>query len=258
MQHQTPNPFDSARLADGYATARPAVHPRVISLVRQHLNWERKANTALDVGCGAGLSTAPLSTLAHRCFGIEPSVEMLLRSPLVAPGARFAAGAAEALPIESGAIDLMTCAGSLNWADLSKFFPEARRVLAPRGRLVIYDFAQGANSPSTAALAGWHAEFKGRWPSPPCQRIVPAELPLAAHGLRLDHQEPFDVSLTVSRDFYLRYAMTETNVEDAIARGVAEEEIRDWCSATLEPVFAGEAREIVFRGFVAYASRSSA
>ena len=246
------NPFDSARLAAGYASARPAVHPRVIELVERHFNLQRRVRNALDVGCGAGLSTVPLASLAENCYGVEPSTAMLRLSRQVAPAARFAAGAAEAIPFRTGSIDLMTAAGSLNWADLTRFFPEAHRVLAAHGQLVIYDFSQGANSPETRALADWHQAFKSRYPSPPCQSIVPQQLPLGQHGFQLQHQEPFAVALTVDAPFYLNYAMTETNVDAAIRRGVPEGEIRLWCQSTLDPVFAGRPRDIIFQGFVAY------
>ena len=65
-------------------------------------------------------------------------------------------------------------------------------------------------------------------------------------------EEPFAVALTVDAPFYLNYAMTETNVDAAIRRGVPEGEIRLWCQSTLDPVFAGRPRDIIFQGFVAY------
>lgn len=250
------NPFDSPRLAAGYASARPAVHPKVIELVQRHLKLKRRVNNALDVGCGAGLSTRPLTALAENCFGVEPSVAMLRLSARVAPAARFAAGKAEEIPFRTGAIDLMTAAGSLNWADLGRFFPEAHRVLTRCGQLIIYDFSQGANSPETQALAHWHCEFKTRYPSPPCQAIVPRQLRLAEHGFRLDQQQPFALAIPVEPDFYLDYAMTETNVEAAIRRGVPESEIRSWCQSTLDAVFAGRGRDVVFQGFLAYISKA--
>jgi hypothetical protein len=52
-------------------------------------------------------------------------------------------------------------------------------------------------------------------------------------------------------EFYLDYAITETNVSSAIAAGTPEAEIREWCCATLAPVFEGRPREVLFRVYTA-------
>ena len=50
--------------------------------------------------------------------------------------------------------------------------------------------------------------------------------------------------------------MTETNVDAAIRRGVPESEIRSWCHSTLDAVFLGRGRDVVFQGFLAYISKA--
>jgi hypothetical protein len=53
-------------------------------------------------------------------------------------------------------------------------------------------------------------------------------------------------------DAYLRYMLSETNVEHAIARGAASaEQVRDWCRETLRAVFAGDEVTVVIPGYVA-------
>ena len=49
--------FDTPETAKGYARNRPYFHPHVIGRVKSYLNPAEKLNAALDVGCGAGLST---------------------------------------------------------------------------------------------------------------------------------------------------------------------------------------------------------
>ena len=120
--------FASPTLAAGYARSRPAVHPRVIDRVRRHLGVSERLRCAVDIGCGAGLSTRPLADVARTAVGIEPLEPMLAWTREVATDSKFVVGLAESLPLESGSADLMTAAGSLNYADLGKFFPEARRV----------------------------------------------------------------------------------------------------------------------------------
>ena len=72
-----PSLFDSPEMALGYAKCRPAVHPEVINLVRERLNITGPVSRALDLGCGAGLSTAALQRLAPKPVGIEPFHAML-------------------------------------------------------------------------------------------------------------------------------------------------------------------------------------
>ena len=91
--------YNSARLATGYAFARPAVHPLVIERIVAHGTLAaRSIGCALDVGCGAGRSTAALTAAARTIVGIEPAADMLAHRRAVAPGASFVLGRAEDLP----------------------------------------------------------------------------------------------------------------------------------------------------------------
>ena len=77
------------------------------------------------------------------------------------------AGAAEAIPVHAGSIDLITAAGSLNYADLDLFFLEAARVLRADGRLLVYDFEPGRSFRDSTALDDWFRAFIARYPWPP-------------------------------------------------------------------------------------------
>lgn len=252
--------FDSPEMAAGYASARPAVHPLIIELIRAHLRLAEPVEAALDVGCGAGLSTRALQAIARHCVGIDPSEAMIGCSRAGVPGAQFLVGRAEAMPVPSQSVDLITAAGSLNFADLDLFFPEAARVLRPGGVLIIYDFSEGRSFRGSPSLDEWYAEFWRRYPPPPDygRDINEATLRHCSGGLGLDHYEDFEVGLELSPEFYLKYIMTETNVAHAVRSGTSKEIIRAWCEETLRPVFGGRAREVLFRGYVAYLSRFEA
>jgi ubiquinone/menaquinone biosynthesis C-methylase UbiE len=203
------------------------------------------------VGCGAGVSTKALEDFANHSIGLEPVEAMLEWSRLAAPRASFLAGAAEALPIEAGSIDLITAAGSLNYVDLARFFEEAARVLAGEGRLLVYDFEPGRS------LDAWFSGFTARYPSPPHEgRVLDPEI-LAEHasGFKLDGEERFEIGMTLDVDFYAEYMMTETNVAFAVGKGVSREEIRSWCAETLAPFWGQSEREVVFRGYYAWLAR---
>ncbi|HXY39204.1 MAG TPA: class I SAM-dependent methyltransferase [Vicinamibacteria bacterium] len=246
--------FSSAATADGYARARPPIHAWVVERLAERLRLAGRVRRALDLGCGAGLSTAPLGQLAGTCLGIEPVAAMLRLAPAVAPLADFAVARAEALPVLSASIDLVTAAGSLNYvSDLDASLREVRRVLAPGGALAVYDFGQGRTCREAPALGRWFGEFEHRYPLPPdsARHLDPLALSTLATGFRLQDSLEFERGVAFSAGRYLDYLMSEANVPMAVERGIREEEIRAWCARTLRPVFASGTREVVFRGYLA-------
>lgn len=244
--------YSSANMASGYAQWRPPVHERVMQRVRDHLQLRAKVTRALDVGCGSGLSTAALEPVAEVRVGIEPAEPMVRYASLVAPRAHAVVGRAEELPFGNQSFQLMTAAGSLNYVDLERFFDEARRVLAHGGHLVVYDFGPGRSFRDSPALDDWYTEFEKRYPFPPASSIDPETLNAGDHAIRRERCEFFETAIAMKPDFYLEYALTETSVAAAVARGVPYSEIRDWCAATLPAVFGGPSREVVFRGYILF------
>lgn len=248
--------YRSERLAAGYAFDRPPVHEQILAPVR----LVRPARRALDVGCGAGVSTTALAPLAEHLIGLEPAPAMLAHAGTVAPDARFVAGAAEALPFAAATFDLVSAAGSLNYTRVPAALAEMARVLTPDGVILVYDFSAGRHSPAGDALADWFVSFEQRFPWPPGWRpLAVRELPLARSGLRLLDDTDLDVRLPMTLDAYLRYVLSEVNVDSAIERGVVRsEEAQDWCRRTLTGVFAGNELTVVFPGYLAVLASTGA
>jgi SAM-dependent methyltransferase len=247
--------YDSERLAGAYAFDRPPVHEQILRSVR----LARQADQALDVGCGAGLSTAALAPLARRVVGLEPVPAMLAHHRTVAPQAGFVIGRAERLPFAGGSFDLVTAAGSLNYADFPSALAEIARVLTPDGTFLLYDFSPGRRSAGDDKLERWFGSFEQRFPWPPGrQPLEVRELPLAAYGLQLLDFTDVETRLPMDVDAYLRYALSETNVENSVATGACSpEEARDWCQATLESVFTDGPATVLIAGHVATLARAA-
>ena len=246
------NIYESARMAAGYAFSRPAVHPHVIRKIREDLRLEGPVGRALDIGCGAGLSTAALAPLARTVVGLEPVPSMLAHRHAVAPRASFVAARAEQLPFAAGSFDVVTAAGALNYVDLGLFLPDLARVLTARGVMVIYDFSAGRRLRESDALDAWYAEFERRYPPKPGYEMDVRELEYARAGLTLVAFERFEVAVPMTMSQYVPYAMSETGVELAVARGVPEAEIRTWCESTLAGVLGEAPRDVLFDAYVAY------
>jgi ubiquinone/menaquinone biosynthesis C-methylase UbiE len=249
------SPFDQTSIAAGYAKFRPPMHRQMIQCVREDMNLPMPFpfRRALDLGCGSGLSTEALSSLANDRIGLEPVEEMLRWSGTVAPGAHFLAGRAEAIPLRSQSVDLITAAGSLNYADLFKAVKEAARVLEPNGLLVVYDFQPGRSFRDSPDLDQWFAEFVSRYPWPPdeAQEVSPEILQQVADDFHMERHNNVRIGIPLALEFYIEYMLTETNVASAMRNGTPAPEIRSWCEETLRPVWDGKNREILFSGYYA-------
>lgn len=249
------NPFGDALMAAGYAAARPPVHPHVVGLLGEWLG-SRRPTVAADLGCGAGLSTRPLLELARTCVGFDPAEAMVRAARRLVPEARLMTAAAEAIPLKDATIDLLTAAGSLNYAwDLDAVWSEARRVLAPDGLFAVYDFATARSfaDGDATALSTWFDAFLERYPraASPAIPLSPAILAERAIGFRLARGEDFALPLRLSPESYVAYMLTETNVQAAMRGGTPLDEIRAWCSSTVATVFGGRVRSVLFCGYLA-------
>lgn len=247
------NLFGTSDLASGYATARPPVHPEILRRFRQQRQAPIYAR-ALDVGCGAGLSTRALTPYAKHAIGIEPAESMLHQARKAGITASLVTARGEGLPFGDHTIDFMTAAGSLNYTDgLQEFFREARRVFTPRnGGMLVYDFSQGRN----AALEPWFETFMTRYPKAKdnARPLDPIAIQSQAVGtFNLVWHEYFQIPLSLDHEAYVNYMMTETNVAYAVSQGLATaSEIRDWCRQTLRPTFERDPQQqVLFNGYMA-------
>jgi SAM-dependent methyltransferase len=251
------NVYESPRMAAAYAFSRPPVHPRIIERIHADLRIERPVRRALDIGCGAGRSTAALEPIARHVVGLEPARGMLAHWRAVAPRASFVAARAERLPFAAGSFDIVTAAGSLNYVDLGRFLPDLGRVLAADGVMAVYDFSAGRRLRGSGALDAWYAEFERRYPPKPGYDMDVKALGYETAGLTLVAFEPFDVAVPMTIGQYVPYAMSETGVELAVARGGPEADIRTWCEATLSGILDDQPRDVLFDAYVAYVRHAS-
>ncbi len=119
----------------------------------------------LDVGCGTGalLRMAAQRFPAATRTGIDPAERMIEGATQADPTARLHVAAAERLPFDDGAFDLVLSTNSFhNWSDQSAGIAEIGRVLAEDGALVLVDpFALGALR-AWAALVGKRRRMRTR------------------------------------------------------------------------------------------------
>ena len=130
--------------------------PAVIERLRASAVPVRRA---IDVGCGAGISTRALVDAGFDTLAIEPSAPLLAIARKTAPGARFTLGSVYDVALEPCQA-VLALGEALTYhardvnadARLRAFFERAARALAPRG-LLIFDLIEAEGPPLDAR--GW-------------------------------------------------------------------------------------------------------
>ena len=105
----------------------------------------RAGDRALDLGCGEGDFTAELARAGARPVGIDVARAALERAQARHPGLDFRLAPIDGpLPLEDGSFDLVWASEVIEHiADTARWLSEARRVLAPGGRLLLTTPAHG-------------------------------------------------------------------------------------------------------------------
>jgi SAM-dependent methyltransferase len=242
--------FDHERVAEGYATARPYLHPEVFARVGRLLDAGAPVARALDVGCGTGLSSVALRALAREVVGVDGSVAMVRRARRVA-GVRYAASVAEALPFADGSFDLVVACGAIDWVDRARFLPEAARLLRRGGALVPLDFGDRGDSDEVPALEEWYRRvFVARFPFPPTRDPIVSGEEASRHGFTAPVRYDFESSWSFTPRQYASFLMTESSIVAAVEYGTRRaSEIDAWLESEVGRLFGDAARRVRFGGY---------
>jgi len=123
----------------------------------------------LDIGCGTGRFTHPLSErFQARVIGIDPSLKMLeaARSKPSSTRVEIRRASAEELPMQNGSADLVFMSMTLHHlADRPRAARECRRVLRGQGRLIIRNATRDSLYPQARFFRGFQAIVETELPS---------------------------------------------------------------------------------------------
>jgi ubiquinone/menaquinone biosynthesis C-methylase UbiE len=97
----------------------------------------RQGLDVLDLGAGTGKLTRTLADAGHRITAIDSSERMLSVLSAALPQVRALVATAEALPLATGSIDVVTVAQAWHWLKQPAAAQECARVLRPGGLLAI-------------------------------------------------------------------------------------------------------------------------
>lgn len=136
--------------AVSYMTARPTYPEKLFNYIasynQEHNPSGNFAGTkGLDIGCGPGEATAPLTKVVDYITGLDPSQVMIKAASEKyknIPNVSFTLGSdqtfANQFPVRS--LDLITVAQAIHWFEFPEFFLNAHKVLKPNGTLAFWGY----------------------------------------------------------------------------------------------------------------------
>ena len=174
---------DFPRIEEEFAAALgESLHPRGPELLYDLVREMElpPGSAAVDVGCGDGRHSFRLAErFGFSVVGVDP----VPQHGEPAPGVRFAAGTAEALPLDEETVHLVWCRDVLlHVADLDRAYAEFHRVLRPGGRALVYQMFAGARLEPREAEWLWQTLGIVPTSGDPAR----TESAIAAAGLKVD------------------------------------------------------------------------
>jgi ubiquinone/menaquinone biosynthesis C-methylase UbiE len=162
--------YDKSNIAATYDAARsyrPEVLQQWMDLVARHA--PSPLNVIVDLGCGTGRFTQPLSDrLNADVVGFDPSEKMLAAARRKSHGPRveFKQLRGETLPIGDGAADMVFMSMVLHHLpDPARTAQECRRILRPGGRVCLRNGTREAEIPQSPFFPGMQQLIEQTLPS---------------------------------------------------------------------------------------------
>lgn len=123
-----------------------------------------------DCATGSGQAAQALSAYSDTVVASDQSRAQLANAPRE-NSVHYVQALAEAMPLASHTVDLVTVAQALHWFDFERFYAEVRRVLKPHGRIAAWTYSFLSVSPQLgpdidAAIRWFYHDVIGPyWPS---------------------------------------------------------------------------------------------
>lgn len=228
------NPYNSDIVASLYD--RPEIlYSTIVEKYREKLPKNNNFKLALDIGCGTGISSFALKTMAEKIIGIDASLHML-KQAISDEQIDYLHASSEDIPFQDNYFDLLTVFVAFHFFDKKKFLLEAARVLKDDGKMFIaYTHFIGIQ---TDQYKDWlkNSFYKKYPPTPVIRSAFPKEF-LDDSFPALDEQS-FPITTPVNLEDMVNLLMTMSGPCEELKKFKSTaNEIKEWLTKELKNFF---------------------
>ena len=190
------------------------IHPKEV--FDTIVGFTKKHNISLelvvDIGCGSGQSSLPLSNYCQQVVGIDISSEQIKNATInntSAANVTYQVASADKLPFENESISMVTCGQAWHWLDPLVVNPEILRVLRKPGCLAIYGHTIPViqKEPCAEIISEFYSQtLNGYWHSN--RKLVDNRLDGVSLPIPLTERVDLEVHTQTSIDAYFGYIDT--------------------------------------------------
>jgi len=250
--------FTDPNEAKRYAKSRPYFHPIAIERAKEVMGYDGVFSLGVDVACGTGQSTMALNGIAKRVIGFDISWNMLATA-MRNEGCQYIQARAEAMPLQSGSMPIISCALAFHWFDREQFFGEAWRVLDNEGWLLIYNNGFKGIMRENPLFTDWGSvAYRKRFPVPPRDSRPLTNDAVRQLGFKLVKEDSYENEVPFTPEELVAYLSTQTNVVAAIQQGRETlESASNWLLDQVSSFFTIDRATFVFGTRAWYLKKSS-
>lgn len=116
---------------------------------------------------------------------------------------------------------------------------------------MIYDFWITDKMKGNAVYTDWwNQSYLQEFPKPPRKEYVWTQEMVDPYGFEMKRQQECFLEYEFDQERFIRFMMLQSNVNAQIEeKGKSPEAVREWFEETLDPIFGGERKTLIFEGY---------
>ena len=237
-----------SRVSADYSRYRPrypaALFDWLASLTPRHtLAW--------DCATGSGQAATGLAPHFERVIATDASADQIVNAAPV-PNVEYRVAPAERSGLDTGSVDLVTCAQALHWLPLGAFYAEVRRVLTSTGVVAVWGYHVPVvdDGEVDRHIRRFHNVVVGPY-WPPARQLVEDRFTTIAFPFAEIPAPPFDMRVRWTLQDYARYLGTQSATDRYREAHAGDDPVPGFVAA-VEPAWGGldHSRDVRFPMFV--------